>query len=80
MEIELDVWRTELLHVGIVEMPLKGSTAVRAGQLQSFHGDPADRTIVATAIETSAGLITAEEKILSWSQSNQVIQAINARM
>ncbi len=42
---------------------MQGSTAIRAGQLISFHGDPADRMIVATAIENSATLITADEKI-----------------
>ena len=76
-QIELDVWRAELLRTGLQEIPLLGSTAIRAGQLESFHGDPADRMIVATAIENSATLITADEKILLW---NQFHQKINARL
>lgn len=65
MQTELNVWRSELLRVGLLEMPLRGTTAIRAGQLQMFHGDPADRMIVATAIENGATLMTADTKILS---------------
>ena len=75
LQIELDVWRAELLQTGLQEIPLQGSTAIRAGQLKSFHGDPADRMIVATAIENSATLITADEKILLWNQLHQKIDA-----
>ena len=74
-QIELDVWRAELLQTGLQEIPVQGSTAIRAGQLKSFHGDPADRMIVATAIENSATLITADEKILLWNQLHQKIDA-----
>jgi len=53
----------------------QGSTALRAGQLRAFHGDPADRMIVATAIENSATLITADKKILDWNKLHQKIDA-----
>jgi PIN domain nuclease of toxin-antitoxin system len=59
----------------VLEIPLQGTTAVRAGQLQMFHGDPADRIIVATAIENGATLVTADEKILSWEPLRQKIDA-----
>ena len=74
---ELDIWRSDLLQAGLLEIPLLGTTAIRAAQLQLFHGDPADRIIVATAIENTATLMTADEKILSW---NQFQQKIDARM
>jgi PIN domain nuclease of toxin-antitoxin system len=74
-QIELDVWRLELLQSGLLEIPLQGSTALRAGQLQKFHGDPADRMIVATAIEQSATLVTADQKILAWGNLHQKIDA-----
>lgn len=77
METELDIWRSELLQAGLIEIPLLGETAIRAGQLDSFHGDPADRLIVAAAIENSAALMTADEKILSWDRFHH---AINARV
>ncbi len=75
MKTELDVWRFDLLQTGLLEIPLRGTTAIRAGQLQLFHGDPADRMIVASAIENGATLMTADEKILSWSQFHQKIDA-----
>ena len=75
IRIELDVWRFELLQSGLLEIPLQGSTSLRAGQLQEFHVDPADRMIVATAIEHSATLVTADQKILAWGNLHQKIDA-----
>jgi len=75
IKIELDIWRSDLLHAGLLEFPLQGATAIRAAQLQLFHSDPADRIIVATAIENTATLMTADEKILSWNQFQQKIDA-----
>lgn len=66
MRLELDVWRKELLEKGLCEIPLDGAIAIRAGGLQDFHGDPADRLIVATALQASSTLMTADQKILAW--------------
>ena len=46
-----------------------------AGQLMDFHGDPADRMIVATALENAASLMTADQKILNWNTLHQKIDA-----
>ncbi|MHB1015255.1 MAG: type II toxin-antitoxin system VapC family toxin [Desulfurivibrionaceae bacterium] len=75
MQPELADWRFELLQAGLLEIPLGGATAIRAAQLPLFHGDPADRLIVATAMENGATLMTADEKILSWNQSHPKIDA-----
>lgn len=75
MQAELAEWRFELLQAGLLEIPLRGTTAIAAAQLPLFHGDPADRLIVATAIESGATLMTADEKILSWNQSHPKINA-----
>ncbi|MBL4901428.1 type II toxin-antitoxin system VapC family toxin [Desulfocapsa sp. AH-315-G09] len=64
--LELDVWRKELLQKGLCELPMHGGIAIRAGQLEDMRGDPADRIIVATALEESATLVTADRKILEW--------------
>jgi len=77
MQTELDVWRSELLQTGLLEIPLRATTALRAGQLKKFHGDPADRIIAATAIENGATLMTADENILSW---NPLLKKNNARL
>ena len=73
--IELDVWRHDLRQNGLQEISLSGAAAIRAGQLKGFHGDPADRIIVATAMENSAVLVTADKKILNWDQLQQKIDA-----
>lgn len=77
IRMELDVWRMELVENGLREIPFKGSTAIRAGQLVGFHGDPADRMIVATALERGASLMTADKKILDWDPLHQKLDASN---
>ncbi len=59
-------WRREQLEQGLVELPIDGATAIRAGLLTNMHGDPADRLIVATALQGHR-LATADERILGWS-------------
>ena len=66
IHLELDIWRKELLRKGLHELSIGGSIAIRAGQLENMHGDPADRLIVASALEQSATLVTADRKILDW--------------
>lgn len=59
-------WRDGVLRQGITEIPLDGVTAIEAPILPGFHADPADQLIVATALRTSATLLTADERILQW--------------
>ena len=75
MQLEVDIWRKELLENGLLEISLDGATGIRAGGLQKFHGDPADRLIVATALDNSATLLTADEKILTWDKRLRTIDA-----
>ncbi len=49
---------------GLKEVELTGDMAIYAASLSNFHGDPADRMIVATANSLTATLCTADEKIL----------------
>ena len=59
-------WRDELLAAGLTELPLDGAIAVRALELSGLPDDPADRFIVATALEHGAALVTADERLLDW--------------
>ena len=59
-------WRSGLLEDGLFEIPVNGDIGIRANRLPNFHRDPADRIIVATALEGHR-LITADELILGWS-------------
>ena len=49
--VVLPEWRARLLDEGLVEIPVDGTIATRAGLLPNMHGDPADRIIIATALE-----------------------------
>ena len=62
----LQAWRRSLLDAGVIELPLDGSIALRSLDLAGLPDDPADRFIVATALECGAALMTADERILSW--------------
>ena len=63
--LSLEAWRKALLDDGLIEVPVDGGIAVRAGLLEDIHGDPADRIIVATALEGHT-LVTADGRILKW--------------
>ncbi len=49
--------------------PLLPSIALRSCELAQFHGDPADRMIVATALELHQPLVTADSRIIEWFHS-----------
>ena len=66
MQMDVDSWRQQLIAKGLQEIALTGNTAINSATLKNFHGDPADRMIVATAIHLTATLCTADNKILSW--------------
>jgi PIN domain nuclease of toxin-antitoxin system len=59
-------WRISLLAAGLSEIPLDGEIAIAAVALADFHKDPADRLIVATALDEGARLVTSDAKILAW--------------
>lgn len=66
--IDLDrdpvAWMEEALaEVGADLLPLTPAVATASAQLGDFHGDPADRLIVATALTHGAVLVTKDERI-----------------
>lgn len=63
---DIGLWRKEQMDEGLIEIPVDGDIALRAGFLPQIHGDPADRIIVATAM-SGHRLVTADRRILSWS-------------
>ena len=77
MSLSVELWRKELLDNGLQEISLNGKIAIQSAILPNFHGDPADRMIVATAINTSLTLCTADEKILDWQSQ---LTRINAKI
>ncbi|MCC6196190.1 MAG: type II toxin-antitoxin system VapC family toxin [Burkholderiales bacterium] len=59
-------WRAELLAAGLLELPVDGAVGIRAVELTGLPEDPADRLIVACALENGAALLTADDKLLAW--------------
>ena len=58
--------RRKVLEQGIQEVAIAGDVAIEAARLAAFHGDPADRLIVAVAQSRDAVLVTADDAILEW--------------
>src|SRR5579859_1787585 len=54
-----------------VVYPLEPAISVDAVELAVFHGDPADRMIVATARHLSAVLVTRDSRILDWAEETK---------
>ena len=63
---DLNVWTQKSLDQGLKPISIDSKIAIRAGSLRDLHGDPADRIIVATALE-GYQLVTADREILNWS-------------
>ena len=63
--VDIGSWRMSLLEDGLAEVPVDGAITVRAALLTDIHGDPADRIILATALEGHQ-LVTADQRMLGW--------------
>ena len=70
----IEYWRQELLDSGLVEIPIDGVIAARAGALAGLPGDPADRIIVATAL-AGHQLMTSDRRILRWNGNLSTLDA-----
>lgn len=65
LEVTAIQWRENLLSAGFIEIPVNGTIAARSVALTDIHNDPADRIIMATALEGHQ-LITDDDRILNW--------------
>ena len=71
--IELDRpvvrWTHDLVASGeVVDVPLSATVAATASTIEDFHGDPADRFIVATALALAAPLVTKDRDVRDWAR------------
>jgi PIN domain nuclease of toxin-antitoxin system len=62
---DIESWRTSLLNDGLIEIPVDGAIGIKANSLTDFHADPADRIIVATALQGHQ-LVSEDRLILDW--------------
>ena len=73
---DVELWRREQLEQGMNEIPIDGQIGISAASLSDFHADPADRLIVATALEGMI-LLTADSRILNWPGQLDRLRATN---
>lgn len=66
LDTSVTVFRDVAIHNGAQELAMDGSIAILSAELPPAHGDPADRILVATAIERGLALVTADSVLLEW--------------
>jgi PIN domain nuclease of toxin-antitoxin system len=74
---DLDVWISTNLTAAVELEPISPAICIASCRLPAFHGDPADRLIVATAITLGIPLITADKKIIDWNRSQARLQILS---
>lgn len=73
LDRDLHRWSRDILAAGLVDVaPMTPSTAISAGLLSDFHGDPADRLIYATARELGAALVSKDRRIGEYARHHGV--------
>jgi PIN domain nuclease of toxin-antitoxin system len=66
LPVPAEEWRGQLLAAGLLELPVDGNVGIRAVGLAGLPNDPADRLIVAAALQHDAALVSADERLLRW--------------
>ena len=69
-------WFSANLEAPVSLAPLTAEICLTSCRLPDFHGDPADRIIVATAIIMGIPLITADQEIIRWNEQKKMLQVI----
>lgn len=73
---DVESWFSANLEPPVSLAPLTAEISLASCRLPDFHGDPADRIIVARAITLGIPLITADEKIIRWNETLRMVQII----
>lgn len=74
LDLDAAAWLDRFLAIpGIRLVPLSATAALASSFLpEPFHGDPADRMLVATARELGAALVTRDQRILAYAATGAV--------
>lgn len=78
LQPDVDCWIRENLQPPVRLEPLHPEISLESCRLEDFHGDPADRLIVATALVLGVPLITADRQIINWNERRAQLQIIRA--
>jgi PIN domain nuclease of toxin-antitoxin system len=68
---DVDSWVQRHLKPPVNLKPLTPEISLKSATLPDFHGDPADRILVATSAVTQIPLLTADRKIQTWCQQRE---------
>ncbi|MEI8284014.1 MAG: type II toxin-antitoxin system VapC family toxin [bacterium] len=74
---DVHTWISENLKRPVELEPLSPAICIASSRLSEFHGDSADRLIVATAMTLGLPLMTADKKIIEWNKAHSAIQILN---
>ena len=73
----VSVWINDLLATSITEIAdLTPMIAVAAGQLNDFHGDPADRIIYATAAAHQLPLVSKDNRLRTFAKADRNVAVV----
>ena len=73
---DVDTWVAQNLYAPVELEPLSAEISIRSSRLEDFHGDPADRLIVATALVLQMPLVTADRQIHAWNRKTETLSVI----
>lgn len=73
----IERWTHDLLASGeVIDVPLSATVAAAAATLEQFHGDPADRCIVATAVALGIPVVSKDRIVRNWGRADGRLRAI----
>ena len=72
----VEEWVARNLGSPVELEPLSPEISIRSSRLADFHGDPADRLIVATAQVLQMPLVTADRQIQEWNGKTFSLQLV----
>jgi len=73
---DLRTWLIDNTQAPVRVQALDVEISATSCELPDFHGDPADRQIVATALTLGLPLVTADVKISDWQKTNPSLQLV----
>jgi PIN domain nuclease of toxin-antitoxin system len=73
----VEEWVEHNLQSPVELEPITPTVALLSSTLENFHGDPADRMIVATAIVCGVPLFTADQGITAWAKTTGQLQVLH---
>ena len=76
LQPDIDRWIRANLQPPVRLEPIHPEISIESCRLPDFHGDPADRIIVATALVLGTPLITTDRAIAEWNTRHARLQLI----